>query len=224
MAVWPQSDVTKLPEEAQALVCRMLDQDADLNEIRRAVQRLTGERVMLTALSYFAEHYTSRNQDHKEARTQTDNFVRLAGKKGVKVSELMRAILVETLLVARREKQFTKADLFKLDDAERKRREFELKQKQERKAARHEKKEPSHSSAGDCADSQERRSQTNSWLRPPRSSPTPCAPMTCSRALTESALWRSCSMPSTSQQRPQHFASRVTCRSKCRPRAAGRRV
>ena len=59
----------------------------------------------------------------------------------MKVSELLRAALIETLVVASRKKQFTKPDLFKLDDAERKRREFELKQKQARQAARREKKE-----------------------------------------------------------------------------------
>ena len=141
MSGWPQSDVRKLSEEAQALVCRMLDQGELPNEIRRAVERLTGEKVMLHALSVFAEHYTRKSEDHKKARKDTDTFVRLAGKKGVKVSELIRAILVETLVVTRRKKQFTKADVFKLDDAERKRRELELKLKQERKAARREKKE-----------------------------------------------------------------------------------
>ena len=138
---WAQSDVRKLSEEAQALVRRMLDMDEMPNEIRRAVYRLTGEKVMLTAISYFAEHYTKSSENQQEARAQTDDFIRLAAKRGVKVSELQRAILVESLFRARWKKQFTKADLYKLDDAERKRRELELKQKRERQAARREKKE-----------------------------------------------------------------------------------
>ncbi len=141
MSGWAQSDVTKLSEEAQTLVRRMLDTDAMPNEIRRAVHRLTGERVMLTAISYFAAHYTKSSVNQKQARTQTDDFIRLAAKKGVTVSELQRAILVESLFRARRRKQFTKADLYKLEDAERKRREFELKQKRERQAAKRERKE-----------------------------------------------------------------------------------
>ena len=141
MDKWPQSDVMKLSAEAQALVRRMLDLDETPDDIRRAVHRLTGEKVLLTALGYYAAHYTKSSQSQEEARTETDDFIRLAAKKGVKVSELQRAILVESLFATRREKQFTKADLFKLDDAERKRKELELKQKQERQAARREKKE-----------------------------------------------------------------------------------
>jgi len=141
MSGWPQSDVQKMSEEAQALVHRMLDMGELPNEIRRGVERLTGEKVLLAELSRYAKEYGSKRDDHKEARKQTDKFVHLAGKKGVKVSELIRAVLVETLVMARRKKQFTKADVFKLDDAERKRRELELKLKQERQAARREKKE-----------------------------------------------------------------------------------
>ncbi|OFW08657.1 MAG: hypothetical protein A3H27_18565 [Acidobacteria bacterium RIFCSPLOWO2_02_FULL_59_13] len=141
MASFAQSDVGKLSPEAQALIHRMLDQDEEMWAIRRAVQRLSGERVMLQAISRYASGYAERRKQGQQARTETDDFIRLAGKKGVKVSELLRATLIETLVVARRKKEFTKADLFKLDDAERKRREFELKQRQARKSARREMKE-----------------------------------------------------------------------------------
>ena len=130
MPSFPQSDIAKLSPEAQALIHRMLDQDADPWAIRRAVQRLSGERVMLQAIIHYASRYAERRQQGQQARTKTDDFIRLAGKDHLKISELLRAVLIENLVVTRRKKQFTKADLFKLDDAERKRREFELKQKQ----------------------------------------------------------------------------------------------
>ena len=136
-----QSDITKLRPESQALIHRMLDQGAEHNEIRRAVYRLSGERVSLYALSYYAAHYTQRSQKRQEARTQTDDFIRLIGKHGVKISDLLRALVVEKLLLARSKKLLSKTDLFKLDDAERKRREFELKQKQSRASTRHKKRE-----------------------------------------------------------------------------------
>src|SRR3990172_9399041 len=141
MASFAQSDVGKLSPEAQALIHRMLDQDEEMWAIRRAVQRLSGERVMLQAISRYASGYAERRKQGQQARTETDDFIRLAGKKGVKISDLLRAVLIENLVVARRKKGFTKAGLFKLDDAERKRREFELKQRQARKSARREKKE-----------------------------------------------------------------------------------
>ena len=136
MPSFPQSDIAKLSPEAQALIHRMLDQDADPWAIRRAVQRLSGERVMLQAIIHYASRYAERRQQGQQARTKTDDFIRLAGKDHLKISELLRAVLIENLVVTRRKKQFTKADLFKLDDAERKRREFELKQKQARQSAR----------------------------------------------------------------------------------------
>ena len=136
-----QAGVTKLSEDAQALVRRMLDMDELPNDIRRAVYRLTGERVTATAIQHLVARHTKSSTRQKRARAQTDDFIRLAAKRGVKVSELQRAILVESLFTARKKKQFTKTDLYKLDDAERKRRELELKQSRERQAARRGKKE-----------------------------------------------------------------------------------
>ncbi|MCZ6751185.1 MAG: hypothetical protein O7E51_05060 [Acidobacteria bacterium] len=136
-----QSDITKLRPESQALLHRMLDQDAEINEIRRAVYRLSGERVSLPALGYYAAQYTNRQQQRQQARAQTDDFIRLAGKKGVKVSDLLRAALIDRLIGARRDGSLKKADLFKLEDAERRRREFELKRSQARQSAKHKKRE-----------------------------------------------------------------------------------
>lgn len=136
-----QSVIEKLRPASQALIHRMLDQDELPDEIARAVYRLSGERVSRPALTYYASCYAQRNQEHQQARAETDDFIRMAGKQGVKVPDLLRAVLIERLMLARRKKQLTKTDLFKLDDAERKRREFELKQKQSRLAGKQKKRE-----------------------------------------------------------------------------------
>lgn len=137
----PKSDFTQLSPEAQALFHRMRDQGCDPWEIRRGIQRTTGERVMLQVITGRTATYAEWQQQGRRARTGTDHFIRLLGKKGVKVSELLRAVLIEKLSELQRKRKFTKPDLYKLDDAERKRREFELKQTQTRASTRQKKKE-----------------------------------------------------------------------------------
>ena len=136
-----QSVIEELREESQALIHRMLDQGTMPDEVRRAVYRLSGERVSLWTLTQYARRYAERRKDHGAARLKTDDFIRLAGKRGVKISDLLRAALIEGLLQARRNGQLRKTDVLKLEEAERKRREFELKQTQARRSARHKKRE-----------------------------------------------------------------------------------
>jgi len=136
-----QSVIEELSAEAQALIHRMLDQNELPDDVARAVFRLSGERVSRAAITYYAFRYAERRREHRTARAETDDFIRLAGKQGVKISELLRAAVIEKLILTRRNGKFNKTDLFKLDDAERRRRELELKQKQARQATKHKRRE-----------------------------------------------------------------------------------
>lgn len=120
------SQFAELSPPAQALLHRMLDQQIHPDNIRRAIFRLSGERVQQQAITLYASRYAQRSSEHSEARTQTDNFIKLAGKRGVTISELLRARLVERLVELQRGKKPGDAALWKLVDAERRQREFRL--------------------------------------------------------------------------------------------------
>ena len=99
----------------------------------RAIFRLSGERVQQQAITLYALRYAQQSSERSEARSQTDGFIRLAGKRGVTISELLRARLMERLVELQRGKKPGDAALWKLVDAERRHREFKLrKQKVDR--------------------------------------------------------------------------------------------
>ena len=127
------SQFAGLSPPAQALLHRMLDQQEPLDHIRRAIFRLSGERVRQLDITSYASRYAQQSSERLEARSQTDSFIRLAGKRGVTISELLRARLIERLVELQRGKKPGDASLWKLVDAERRHREFKLrKQKMDR--------------------------------------------------------------------------------------------
>ena len=133
------SQFEELSPQALALLHRMLDQQEPPDHIRRAIFRLSGERVQQQAITLYASHYAQRSNMHSEARSQTDNFIKLAGKRGVTISELLRARLIERLVELQRGKKPGDAALWKLVDAERRHREFRLRKlKAEREIAQKE--------------------------------------------------------------------------------------
>lgn len=115
-----------LSPPAQALLHRMLDQQEPAANIRRAILRLSGERLPQQDIMAYGSHYAQRSSERSEARSQTDSFIKLAGKRGVTISELLRARLIERLVELQRGKKPGDASLWKLVDAERKHREFKL--------------------------------------------------------------------------------------------------
>src|SRR5688500_4282210 len=112
------SQFEELSPPAQALLHRMLDQQEQPVNIRRAILRLSGERVQQQAITLYASRYAQRSSEHSQARTQADGFIRLAGKRGVTISDLLRARLVERLLELQRSKKQGDAALWKLIDAD----------------------------------------------------------------------------------------------------------
>jgi len=127
------SQFAALSPPAQALLHRMLDQQEPPANIRRAIIRLSGERVRQVDITSYASRYARQSSERSAARSQTDSFIRLAGKRGVTISELLRARLIERLVELQRGKKPGDAALWKLVDAERRHREFKLrKQKVDR--------------------------------------------------------------------------------------------
>lgn len=120
------SQFAALSPQAQALLHRMLDQQEPAGNIRRAIYRLTRERLPLQDITTYASHYARRSSERSAARSQTDNFIRLAGKRGVTISELLRARLIERLVELQRGKKPGDDALWKLVDAERRHCEFKL--------------------------------------------------------------------------------------------------
>lgn len=130
MKSYPISQFEELSPPAHALLHRMLDQQESPDDIRRAIFRLTGERVFVPAITHYASHYAQRSSEHQQARQEADRFVSLAGQRGVSVSALLRAALIERLVHLQRSEKLGDADLWKLADAERKRQEVALKRYQ----------------------------------------------------------------------------------------------
>lgn len=125
-----QSDITKLQPESQALLHRMLDQGNPPASIARAIRAQTGERVSVPAITRYATRYHKRRQKQQQLRQRLDGFLALVQKDGILVSDLLRAVLIERLSTAEEDGTAAELDLLKLEEAERKRGEFELKQRQ----------------------------------------------------------------------------------------------
>lgn len=120
------SHFAELSPPAQALLHRMLDQGLPPDQIRRAIFRLSGDRLQQLDIINYGSRYAQRSSEHSEARSQTDSFIKLAGKRGVTISDWLRARLIERLVELQRGKKPGDAALWKLVDAERRHREFQL--------------------------------------------------------------------------------------------------
>ncbi|MGH9784891.1 MAG: hypothetical protein ACRD88_11975 [Terriglobia bacterium] len=126
----PKSDITQLSAEAQALLHRMLDQRKKPAAIARAIRAQTGERLTPPAVTRYASLYRKRQRKQQKIRQRMDGVLALVQKDGIPVSDLLRAVLIERLSAAGEDGTAAELDLLKLEEAERKRGEYELKQRQ----------------------------------------------------------------------------------------------
>lgn len=125
-----QSGVRNLGEQSHSVLHRMLDQGETPAAISRAIRAQTGERVTPAALTRYASLYRQRQQKQQQLRERMDGFLARVQKDGIRVSDLLRAVLIERLSTADEDGTAAELDLLKLEEAERKRGEFELKQRQ----------------------------------------------------------------------------------------------
>ena len=126
----PQSGIKQLSAEAQALAHRMLDQGETPAAMARAIRAQTGERVTPAAITRYASLYRKRQQKQQQLRQRMDGFLTLVQQDGIPVSDLLRAVLLERLSTAGEDGTAAELDLLKLEESERKRGEYELKQRQ----------------------------------------------------------------------------------------------
>ena len=130
MSSFPKSDMTQLRPEAQALIHRMLDQGEKPSAIARAIQAQTGERVSAKAITPYSSLHQKRRQKQQQVQQRLDGFLARLQKDGLLVSDLLRAVLIERLSTADQDGTAAELDLLKLEEAERKRGDYELKQRQ----------------------------------------------------------------------------------------------
>ena len=130
MTSLPKSGVAQLSPEAQALLHRMLDQGKTPAAIARAVRAQTKERVSAGAITRYASRYHRRRQKQQQIQQRMDGFLARVQKDGILVSDLLRAVLLERLSTAKQDGTAAELDLLKLEEAERKRGEYELRQRQ----------------------------------------------------------------------------------------------
>jgi hypothetical protein len=108
----------------------MLDQGEQPAAIARAIRTRTGERVAADAIEHYARFYRQRQQKEQEIREGLDEFLARINQDGIQVSDLLRAMLFERFSQARKDGSVADLDLLKLEEADRKRCELELKQQQ----------------------------------------------------------------------------------------------
>ena len=125
-----QSGVRHLSEQSQSVLHRLLDQAETPAAIARAIRAQTGERVTPAAITRYASLYRKRQQKQQQLRQRMDGFLALVQKDGILVSDLLRAVLIERFSTAHEDGTAAELDLLKLEEAERKRGEYELKQRQ----------------------------------------------------------------------------------------------
>ena len=130
MAGQGQSGVKKLGAEGQALLHRMLDEGGQPEGIARALREQTGERVTVTAITRYAEVYRRCQEKAKRLRKGMNEFLERVHRSGIQVSDLLRAVLIERLSTASKDGTAAGLDLLELDEADRRRGEYELKQRQ----------------------------------------------------------------------------------------------
>jgi len=132
MAARGTSGVKKLSAEAQALLHRLLDQGEEPEAIARGIREQTGGRVAVASITQYAAAYRRSQEKAKELREGMDGFLERVQREGVQVSDLLRAVLIERLSTVSKDGTAKKLDLLKLEEADRKRGEYELKVRQAR--------------------------------------------------------------------------------------------
>jgi len=130
MAGQGQCGVKKLSAEAQALLHRLLDQGAEPGAIVRAIREQTGERVSVAAVTRYGAAYRSCQDRARHLRDGVSDCLERVRRDGIQVSDLLRAVLIERLSTASKDGTAAELDLLKLEEADRKRGEYELKQRQ----------------------------------------------------------------------------------------------
>ena len=122
--------VEKLSAAEQALMHRMLDQDASPRTISRALRERTGKLISQSAITRHAAYYWGQQQKMQQARQRTDTLIEQARQQGYKISELLRAAVLEAFTKTKRSGPLQKISPLQLESAERKRRELALKEEQ----------------------------------------------------------------------------------------------
>jgi len=130
MPVRSQSGIRKLSERAQTILHRLLDQGETPAAIARAIWEQTRERLSAAAITRYGGRYRKRRQQQQQLQQKMDTFLSRVQQDGILVSDLLRAVLVERLSAAGEDGTAAKLDLLKLEEAERKRSEFEMRQRQ----------------------------------------------------------------------------------------------
>jgi len=125
-----QSGVRNLGEQSHSVLHRMLDQGETPAAIARAIRAQTGERVTASAIEHYARFYRQRQLKEQQLRERMDGLLSRVEKDGILVSDLLRAVLIERLSTAEEDGTAAELDLLKLEEADRKRGEFEFKQRQ----------------------------------------------------------------------------------------------
>ena len=125
-----QSGVKKLGEQAQGILHRLLDEQVPPESIANILWLQTRESISPEAITRYASRYRRRQQEQEQLRQKLDGFIARAQQDGISISDLLRAFLVEKLSQARRDGTLKKIDFLDLETAERRRSEFELKQRQ----------------------------------------------------------------------------------------------
>src|SRR3990170_5351792 len=124
------TSVKKLGEQAQGILHRLLDEQVPPESIANILWLQTRESISPEAITRYASRYRRRQQEQQQVREKLDGFIARAQQDGISISDLLRAFLVEKLSQARRDGTLKKVDFLDLETAERRRSEFELKQRQ----------------------------------------------------------------------------------------------
>ena len=124
------SGVKHLSERAQGVLHRLLDQCVEPKSIAQVVWLQTRERVTAEAITRYVSRYRKRQQEQQRIREKLDGIIAQARKEGITTSDLLRAALLEKLSQSQRDGTLKKMDLLALETVERKRGEYELKQRQ----------------------------------------------------------------------------------------------
>jgi hypothetical protein len=125
-----KSGMAKLGEQVQMLLHRMLDEHARPAAIAAAIKEQTGERVTPSAITHYGSAYRKRGRKQVRLRESVEELVAKARQDGIQVSDLLRALLVERLKKADKDGTATGLDLLTLEEHERKRSDFDLKERQ----------------------------------------------------------------------------------------------
>ena len=122
--------IKQLSERGQAVLHRLLDEGMRTDWIPDVVWLQTREVVSEQAITRYASRYRKRQQEQQRIRETLDGILERAHREGITTSDLLRAALLEKLSQSQRNGTLKKMDLLALETVERKRGEYELKQRQ----------------------------------------------------------------------------------------------